>query len=66
METNEPNILNVRDLNVQVRTREGLTTLVQDINFGIKKGKFLVLLGKAVVVKPLQVCLSYSYILKKT
>ncbi|MDF2902610.1 MAG: nickel import transporter ATP-binding protein NikD [Bacillus sp. (in: firmicutes)] len=47
METKEPNILNVRDLHVQVKTREGLSTLVQDINFGIKKGKILGLVGES-------------------
>ncbi|MBP3953018.1 ABC transporter ATP-binding protein [Bacillus suaedae] len=40
-------ILNVRDLHVLVRTQEGLSTLVQDINFGIEKGKILGLVGES-------------------
>ncbi|MGM0904185.1 MAG: nickel import ATP-binding protein NikD [Bacillota bacterium] len=47
MKTNERNILNVRDLHVQVRTPEGLSTLVQDINFEMKKGKILGLVGES-------------------
>ncbi|PLT32710.1 nickel import ATP-binding protein NikD [Bacillus sp. V5-8f] len=47
METKERIILNVRDLHVQVRTQEGISTLVQDINFGIKKGKILGLVGES-------------------
>jgi nickel transport system ATP-binding protein len=47
METKDHYILNVRDLHVQVRTDEGMTTLVQDINFGIKKGKVLGLVGES-------------------
>lgn len=47
MKTQERNILNVRDLQVQVRAKEGLSTLVQDINFGIKKGKILGLVGES-------------------
>lgn len=41
------NILNVRDLQVKVRTKEGSATLVQDINFGIKKGEILGLVGES-------------------
>jgi nickel transport system ATP-binding protein len=41
------NILNVKDLHVQVKTREGLSTLVQDINFGLKKGNILGLVGES-------------------
>jgi nickel transport system ATP-binding protein len=47
METKERNILNVRDLHVQVRNPEGFSTLVQDINFGIKRGKILGLVGES-------------------
>ncbi len=47
METRERNILNVRDLRVEVRTKEGSATLVQDINFGIKKGEILGLVGES-------------------
>jgi nickel transport system ATP-binding protein len=43
----EQNILNVRNLHVEVRTKEGLSTLVQDINFGIEKGKILGLVGES-------------------
>lgn len=47
METRERYILNVRDLRVEVRTKEGSATLVQDINFGIKKGEILGLVGES-------------------
>lgn len=47
MEANERDILNVKDLHVQVTTDEGFSTLVQDINFGIKKGKILGLVGES-------------------
>lgn len=47
METRERNILNVRDLRVEVRMKEGSATLVQDINFGIKKGEILGLVGES-------------------
>ncbi|MDF2035584.1 nickel import ATP-binding protein NikD [Bacillus sp. CMF12] len=47
MDVNERDILNVKDLHVQVKTEEGFSTLVQDINFGIKKGKILGLVGES-------------------
>jgi nickel transport system ATP-binding protein len=47
MKTNERNILNVRDLEVQVKTEEGYITLVKDISFGIEKGKILGLVGES-------------------
>ncbi len=47
MEANDRDILNVKDLHVHVKTVEGLSTLVQDINFGIKKGKILGLVGES-------------------
>ncbi|WP_394138912.1 nickel import ATP-binding protein NikD [Cytobacillus oceanisediminis] len=47
MEANGRDILNVKDLHVQVTTDEGSSTLVQDINFGIKKGKILGLVGES-------------------
>lgn len=47
MDTNERNILNVRNLQVDVRTKEGSTTLVQDINFGLRKGEILGLVGES-------------------
>ncbi len=47
MEANERDIINVKDLHVQVKTDGGSSTLVQDINFGIKKGKILGLVGES-------------------
>ncbi|WP_102349677.1 ABC transporter ATP-binding protein [Bacillus sp. Marseille-P3661] len=47
MEMKERNILNVRDLHVQVRTQEGYSTLVHGINFGIEEGKILGLVGES-------------------
>jgi len=47
MEAKDRDILNVKDLHVQVTTDEGFSTLVQDINFGIKKGKILGLVGES-------------------
>ncbi|WP_100407494.1 nickel import ATP-binding protein NikD [Bacillus solitudinis] len=47
MGTEEQNILNVRDLHVQVKTKEGMFSLVKDINFGIEKGKVLGLVGES-------------------
>ncbi|MBM7588237.1 nickel transport system ATP-binding protein [Bacillus pakistanensis] len=47
MEANERDILNVKDLHVQVRNNKGFSTLVQDVNFGIKKGKILGLVGES-------------------
>lgn len=47
MEANERDILNVKDLHVQVTTDGGFSTLVQGINFGIKKGKILGLVGES-------------------
>jgi nickel transport system ATP-binding protein len=47
MEEKERDILNVKNLHVQVKNDEGSSTLVQDINFGIKKGKILGLVGES-------------------
>ncbi|WP_436374519.1 nickel import ATP-binding protein NikD [Cytobacillus sp. BC1816] len=47
MDVNERDILNVKDLHVQVTTEVGFSTLVQDINFGIKKGRILGLVGES-------------------
>ncbi|WP_077210619.1 nickel import ATP-binding protein NikD [Bacillus dakarensis] len=47
MEKKNRNILSVRDLQVQVRTKEGSSTLVQNINFDIKKGEILGLVGES-------------------
>ncbi len=47
MEANDREILHVKDLHVQATSDEGFSTLVQDINFGIKKGKILGLVGES-------------------
>ncbi|MBM7541940.1 nickel import ATP-binding protein NikD [Amphibacillus cookii] len=47
METKEQYILRVKDLHVKVKTKEGLSTLVQDINFGVKKGRVTGLVGES-------------------
>ncbi|KGR77191.1 nickel import ATP-binding protein NikD [Ureibacillus sinduriensis] len=47
MEQNDQSILQVRNLHVEVKTKEGLSTLVQDINFGIEKGKILGIVGES-------------------
>ncbi|WP_208591918.1 nickel import ATP-binding protein NikD [Gracilibacillus suaedae] len=47
MEKKGQNILQVRDLTVQVSTKAGFSTLVQNINFGIEKGKVLGLVGES-------------------
>ncbi|MGM0867792.1 MAG: ABC transporter ATP-binding protein [Bacillota bacterium] len=47
MEANERDILNVKDLHVQVRNNQCFSTLVQEVNFGIKKGKILGLVGES-------------------
>ncbi|GLB61978.1 ABC transporter ATP-binding protein [Cytobacillus sp. NCCP-133] len=47
METKDQNILSVRGLHVQVRTQEGFSTLVQNINFEMNKGKILGLVGES-------------------
>ncbi|MBU7594714.1 nickel import ATP-binding protein NikD [Metabacillus halosaccharovorans] len=47
MEMNNSEILNVKDLHVQVRTADGLVSLVQDINFEIKRGHILGLVGES-------------------
>ncbi|ARK28665.1 nickel import ATP-binding protein NikD [Halalkalibacter krulwichiae] len=47
METKGRNILHVKDLCVRVKTKDGYMPLVQDINFGIEKGKVLGLVGES-------------------
>nr|WP_223292328.1 nickel import ATP-binding protein NikD [Salipaludibacillus neizhouensis] len=47
MESSKRNILNVKDLHVEVKTKDGMSTLVKDINFGIEKGKILGLVGES-------------------
>ncbi len=43
----QSNVLKVRDLLVQVKTKNGAATLVQDINFELKRGKVLGLVGES-------------------
>ena len=45
--TEQSNVLQVRDLHVKVKTKNGATTLVQDINFELKRGKVLGLVGES-------------------
>ncbi|MFD6442123.1 nickel import ATP-binding protein NikD [Peribacillus sp. NPDC060186] len=47
MRTERSNVLKVSDLHVQVQTKDGASTLVQDINFELKKGKVLGLVGES-------------------
>lgn len=45
--TEQSNVLQVRDLHVQVKTKTGATTLVEDINFELKRGEVLGLVGES-------------------
>jgi nickel transport system ATP-binding protein len=45
--TEQLNVLQVKDLKVQVKSNNGATTLVQDINFELKRGKILGLVGES-------------------
>ncbi|MFJ7975922.1 nickel import ATP-binding protein NikD [Peribacillus sp. JNUCC 23] len=47
MRTEQSNILKVSDLHVQVKTKDGVSTLVQDINFELKQGKVLGIVGES-------------------
>ncbi|MDR7245191.1 MULTISPECIES: nickel import ATP-binding protein NikD [Priestia] len=47
MGTEESKVLQVRDLRVQIKTKNGVTTLVQDINFELKPGEILGLIGES-------------------
>lgn len=45
--TEQSNVLHVRDLHVQVKTKNGAATLVEDINFELKRGEVLGLVGES-------------------
>ncbi|UOE96315.1 nickel import ATP-binding protein NikD [Alkalihalobacillus sp. LMS39] len=47
MNSNERVVLCVKDLHVQVATSKGVSTLIQDINFEVKKGQILGLVGES-------------------
>ncbi|MFS0776711.1 nickel import ATP-binding protein NikD [Neobacillus sp. 3P2-tot-E-2] len=47
MAREQSNVLQVRDLHVQVNSKNGAATLVQDINFELKRGKVLGLVGES-------------------
>ncbi|MCM3544293.1 nickel import ATP-binding protein NikD [Priestia megaterium] len=47
MGTEESKVLQIRDLHVQIKTKNGVTTLVQDINFELKHGEILGLIGES-------------------
>ncbi|MFJ5760527.1 nickel import ATP-binding protein NikD [Neobacillus sp. NPDC093182] len=47
MDTKQSNVLQVRDLHVQVKTKNGAATLVEDINFELKRGQVLGLVGES-------------------
>jgi nickel transport system ATP-binding protein len=43
----QSNVLQVKDLHVQVKTKDGVTPLVQEINFELKRGRVLGLVGES-------------------
>ncbi len=45
--TEHPNVLQVSDLHVHVKSNNGINTLVQDINITLKRGKILGLVGES-------------------
>jgi nickel transport system ATP-binding protein len=45
--TDKSKVLQVRDLHVQIKAKNGITTLVQDINFELKPGEILGLIGES-------------------
>lgn len=47
MEAKQSNMLQVRDLHVKVKTNNGTDTLVKDINFELKRGEVLGLVGES-------------------
>ncbi|PAF19293.1 nickel import ATP-binding protein NikD, partial [Shouchella clausii] len=47
MEKEQSSVLQVRDLHVKVKTKNSTTTIVQDINFELKRGRVLGLIGES-------------------
>ncbi|RJS50300.1 nickel import ATP-binding protein NikD [Bacillus sp. PK3_68] len=47
MNTEQSNVLEVRDLHVQVETKSGPVTLVKNINFELRRGRVLGLVGES-------------------
>lgn len=47
LETEESTVLQVKDLHVQIKNKNGSTPLVQGINFELKRGKILGLVGES-------------------
>ncbi|MCF8888829.1 nickel import ATP-binding protein NikD [Priestia megaterium] len=47
MGTDNSKVLQVRDLHVQIKAKNGITTLVQNINFELKPGEILGLIGES-------------------
>lgn len=47
LETEESTVLQVKDLHVQIKNKNGSTPLVQGINFEMKRGKILGLIGES-------------------
>ncbi|WP_434060148.1 nickel import ATP-binding protein NikD [Peribacillus simplex] len=47
LRTERSNVLKVSDLHVQIQTKDGASTLVKDIDFELKKGKVLGLVGES-------------------
>jgi nickel transport system ATP-binding protein len=47
LETEASNVLQVKDLKVQVKTKNGVSSLVENINFGLKSGEVLGLVGES-------------------
>jgi nickel transport system ATP-binding protein len=45
--TDNSKVLQVRDLHVQIKAKNGITTLVQNINFELKPGEILGLIGES-------------------
>jgi nickel transport system ATP-binding protein len=45
--TDKSKVLQVRDLHVQIKAKNGITTLVQNINFELKPGEILGLIGES-------------------